>query len=706
MSKSKPGPSNHPANSPQASSQALLDELRLAADRAREERLKLARLVKHSADLPVNGGTTSTPGVSAPNDAKLTELSQQVERLDQVVSEKLDALEQAQQDIDSRTQYLESLRHTITEATAAFTIQVEQAQHFKAHVDAAKQHVKMSAGQVAEDVRQHLADSEAPIAERLKQLTALDEQIDKRIARMQQMHKQANEAVDKHLLGALRAAKEQAADLAGPVKAELDRHLHDQQAQIGEAIQARIAELDVDVDEALSPLTDRFNQIVGDAQARADELAGALPARLEEQVQQQMNALREAVAKQAEEIATGQDEKTLVSAQQIMRDKVAQALDAYLSEAEDDAGGYVEGLIAKLDDARIDALGRYEQLIEKIEQDRKTNQQQTLEQFRQQLRDAVSEYSIEPEQAIAKIDAEFKRLGDLADQRVEKAQQVIEQTADHIHRSAATAVDAAIKVSDRKLEEYQTNALTRLQAIDDEVEDGIEESRQRLAGYEKTTRRFEDEALRMAESAIAEAQQRLAGFESGITQRIALATNSTNETIAAVDGRLNKVEQDAAMRVTKIVELAESSGKAVAESIDALAKSAEQTAARAQADLDDKLREFEDISAEALRQAEATLRGNIGELRDASRSMIEVVARQVKAQASHIEPQTREVVDQAEQTLRRRIGELRDGAQSMVDLAVSRLEAQLNEVKRKAQHAAFQGVTPDEPASKKANDAA
>ena len=112
------------------------------------------------------------------------------------------------------------------------------------------------------------------------------------------------------------------------------------------------------------------------------------------------------------------------------------------------------------------------------------------------------------------------------------------------------------------------------------------------------------------------------------------------------------------------------------------------------------------VPADALKQAEQTLRGNIGELRDASRAMIEVVSKQVKAQASHIEPQTREVIDQAEQTLRRRITELREGAQSMVDLAVSRLESQLDEVKRKAQRTAFHGVQGEEGQPPPATDAA
>lgn len=684
MSQSSPGHSSTPLNTPQASSQALLDELRVAADRARDERLKLARLFKHTNDLPVNGSAPVNTSVPMIADHRIAELSDQVERLEQAVADKLAALDKSQQDIDSRTQYLESLRHTITDTTSAFVTQVEKAQHFKAHVDAAKQHVKMSAGRVVEDVRQHLAEYEAPIAERLKQLTDLDDQIDKRIARLQQMHKQAGEAVDKHLLSALRAAKEQAADLAAPVKAELDQHLKAQSEKIEKAIQAKIAALDVDVETALNPLTTRFDEIVQSAQAKAEALSQSLPAKLEAQVEKQMDALRETVAKQAEEVVTGLDEKTLEQAEQVMRDRVAVSLDNYLTEAEEEAGGYVDGLIAKLDAARVKAL----------------------EQFAASAKEVAADRSLDEEQVLHKLDQEVQRLHQQAQERVASAQNVLEQAVDGIHSRASAEVDAAIQTSSKALEQYESGMVEQLRAIDDDLEEGIEESRKRVTDYEKTARKLGDEAMRMVDANLAAATDRLSSFEAGITQRIGLATQSADDAIGSVDGRLDELEQDAAARVSRIVDLAESSGKVVAESIDALSQSAEQTAAKAQRDLEDKLRAFEDISAEALKQAETTLRTNIGELRDASRAMIEVVSKQVRAQASHIEPQTREVIDQAEQTLRRRIGELREGAQSMVDLAVSRLEGQLDEVKRKAQHAAFNGVKGQQDQQSPATDAA
>ena len=669
MSQSNPGQSK---NNAQASSQALLDELRSAADRARDERLKLARLVKHSSELPVSQQTATDAG-STP-DARFVALSQQIEQLEQTVSEKLQALDQVQQDIESRSQYLESLRHTITDTTRAFVTQVEQAQHFKAHVDAAKQHVKMSAGRVVEDIRQHLSEYEAPIAKRIEQLTEMDEQIDKRIARMQQMHKQANEAVDKHLLAALRTAKEQAGDLAQPVKEQVDQHLVEQAKKIEEAIQTKIGELDVDVEEALAPLTERFDAIVSEAQNKADLLADTMPDRLESAVAEQVEAMRNSMAEQAGAIIAGLDEKMIEQAGQRIHERVAKSLDGYLADADAHAGGYVDGLVAKLDEAREAALARFKEATQQIEAD----------------------CSVDREQMVRRIEEETARLTELADDRLDHAKGVIEDASDGIHRKAAAVVESALRAADAKIEEYESSAVDQIRLFDEGIDHSIAQSQQRLRDFEAHARKRRDESMDIADQAIIEAQERVSKFEAGIAQRIGNATQSVDDSVQAIDQRLQRVEQDASARVMKIVDLAEESGRSIAESMAAMSQAAEETAAQAQADLDQKLNAFEIISAEALKTAEETMRANISELRDSSRTMIDIVTRQVKAQAAEIEPQTAEVIDQAEQAMRRRLGELRDGAQSMVDLTVSRLESQLNEVKTKAQHAVFKGVDKPE----------
>lgn len=680
MSQSSQGHSNYAANASQASSQALLDELRVAADRARDERLKLARMFKHTQTLPVSSGSPE-PAVG---DARVAGLSEQVERLEQAVAEKLEALDHAQKDIDSRTQYLESLRHTITDTTRAFVTQVEQAQHFKAHVDAAKQHVRMSAGKVVEQVRRHLAESEAPIKDRIQELNTLDQQIDKRIARMQQMHKQAGDAVDKHLLAALRSAKEQAAELAEPMKQEVDIYLSTHRAKLEEAINTKISELDVDVEEALSPLTTKFEQIVTDAQAQADLLADTVPDRIETIVAEQLDAVSKTFVDKAKDITEGIDSKTMDAAGLAIHEHIAKSLDTYLSKAEQEAGGYVDGLVAKLDEAR----------------------EQAIERFEQQAKQVETTCNVDREQMLAKLDEEVGRIKTIAEERIAHAKQVIEEATDGMHVRAASAVDSALRQADVKLEDYEGIAVEHLRVIDDGIEHGIELSKKRISEHEKASRQQGVDALRRAETDVADAQKRLAMFEAAIAQRIGLATQTVNDAVGSIDDRMARVEQDASARVMNIVELAETSGKAVADSIDALALTAEQTAASAQKDLESKLSAFEEIATEALQHAESTLRTNIGELRDTSRSMIEVVSRQVKAQAGEIEPQTREVIAQAEQTLQRRIGELRESAQGMVDIAVSRLQGQLDEVKSKAQHTAFQGIDPQGEQAPEANEAA
>lgn len=749
MSQSSPG-QPQTSNAQQVSSQALLDELRTAADRARDERLKLARLVKHSAELPVNTASQQAQPGGTVSDARIAGLSEQVERLEQAVSEKLVALEQAQRDITSRTQYLESLRHTITDTTQAFMTQVEEAQHFKAHVDAAKQHVRMTAGRVVEDVRQQLTDLDIPINERINQLNDLDKQIDQRIARMQQMHKQANEAVDQHLRAALRQAQEQAAELCVPMKKEIGAYLASERAKMEAAIHDKIKELDIDVEDALTPVTERFNelvtqaqgkvndvakglepiteqieQIVAEGEAKADLFAETLPDRIETEISKNFEALRGKIAEKAQTIIDGVDEQAMEQAGRVIHEQIARELDQYLSKAEEEAGGYVEGLIKKLDDARADSLQRYELSIGKIEID----------------------HSLEYEQQLKKLGDEANQIKAKVDERVEHAQAILEQATDSIVTRAASIVDNALKNEEKKLADYESTAVNHLRAIDDGIEHDMESSRKRLVEFEKDTKKQGEEAIRVVEDGIAEAQKRLSGFESGINQRISLASKNADEVVDAIDGRLegiakeadriaedrvaeaqkrlagfesgiaqrislavkstddatgsiderlDKVEKDAARRIMQMVELAETSGNAVADSIDELAKSAETTAAQAQQDLDEKLRAFEHISAEALRTAEDVLRQNIGELRDSSRAMIEMVGRQVKAQASEIEPQTREVITQAEQTMRRRIGELRDAAQSMVDITVHRLESQLEAVKAKAQQQAFEGIDPQQ----------
>lgn len=216
------------------------------------------------------------------------QVAEQVRRLDAFVRGRLDALEQAQQDHDAREQQLVAREQAVAKATAAFADQLAQAQ-------ALSQQLEDTGAQA----QRHLAASAQPLADRLEQVKRLDRAVEQRMARMQQMHKQSGEAVDKFLLRALRDTKEEAADLIAPIKQELDEHLAKQTAAMERKVQEKIAELDVDIEDALAPLTRRFDEAMADAQRQADALAGALPGRVE----QELSKLEADTAKRIRQIA-------------------------------------------------------------------------------------------------------------------------------------------------------------------------------------------------------------------------------------------------------------------------------------------------------------------------------------------------------------------------------------------------------------------
>ncbi|MEM9414257.1 MAG: hypothetical protein AAGA29_02110 [Planctomycetota bacterium] len=329
---------SHPEPAASAeTTRALIRELHAAADRARDERLRLAQAQKQQrAHLDTQGGP-------APAD-QVVKLTDKIQQLDRVVQDRLDTLAQTQHEIDIRTERVNAMRHVIQAATDAFAAQVEHAQQFKCDIDAAKQAVQACAGEVAEEVRQHLAQTEEPIATRLKQLVEMDRAIDKRVARMQQMHKQAAEAVDKHLARALNDAKEQATELAAPIKAELDRHLVERTGALEQAVQAKIAELDVDVEDALAPLTRRFDAVVADAGRRVDTLAASLPERVDDVLQRRITQGLADLDKQAQAQLAGLEADAAKRVTSITRIAQAsgQSLAAALAKLADESRGKAE----------------------------------------------------------------------------------------------------------------------------------------------------------------------------------------------------------------------------------------------------------------------------------------------------------------------------------------------------------------------------
>lgn len=332
------------ATTSEEAARALTRDLHAAADRARDERLRLAQAQKLQQQL------LDDRGGPAPID-QIVSLTDKIKQLDAVVQRRLDTLAQTESQIDERTGRLEQVKHALDQATAAFAKEVERAQQFKRYIDAAQREAMASAGGLAEAVKQQLADTEQPIAQRLAELAALDRSIDQRIARMRQMHKQAAETVDQHLARALSDAQEQATELAAPIKADLDKHLLRQTAALEKAVANKVAELDLDVEEALSPLTRRFDAIVSDATRRADELAQALPARLDDALDERVDGLRATFADQVAEVLDGKDPAVVTKAKDRYTRQVRKRLVSLTDKFDDEANAIADDLERRIAEA-------------------------------------------------------------------------------------------------------------------------------------------------------------------------------------------------------------------------------------------------------------------------------------------------------------------------------------------------------------------
>lgn len=515
---------------PSPSSASLAADLRSAADRARDERLKLAAMVKQqNANVQLHGGPAPASQIAA--------LSEKIQRLDDAIAQRLEKLDAVDQRIDERVAKLDDLQLAITQSSKAFADQVEKAQHFKHHVDAAKQHVRMSAGQIVEDVRLHLESFEGPIAERLAALNDLDEQMDKRVARMQQMHKQAGDAVDKHLLGALRAAKEQATAMVEPIKQELDTFLKERAVAMEEAVQSKIAALDIDVEDALRPVTSRFEQIVAQAQTQAAELADALPGELDARCETHVEKLRETLLAQVSALMQGWDEKAIREAAERYRQEVGNKLGSMFDEVEQEAEVFSEKLSDRFEDSREKAAARFDTVLDELEAGYDARAQKLLGSMQERIAEVI-----ETAEQDARIVA--ARAADIA---ASSAHQALEQ----INERSAQVDEQAARINDR------------LAAITGCIKESGQQNREQIAEIES------------------DAGERLDAVENATRTRL-------EDIQAASKARIEQIEHDASRLLIELTAMAESSGRRVSSSLATLSRLARDKADQAQAQIDNQ----------------------------------------------------------------------------------------------------------------------
>ena len=225
--------------SPADAARALADDLHAAADRARDERIQLAQALRLAGQVPPAAPEPLPPVPPTPASAALRaeQLAESLVKIDAVIRSRLDTLNQTQARIDEGERRLVTLERSIRQATDGFVEKVNQAR-------VVAQAQQVSKAQAPPSASAPKLPDAAAVAQRLEQLGELDQSIDKRIARLQQMHKQAGEVVDRCLKSAVGEIEEKAAELAAPIQAEVERLLARQAKHAEAELAKRLAALE------------------------------------------------------------------------------------------------------------------------------------------------------------------------------------------------------------------------------------------------------------------------------------------------------------------------------------------------------------------------------------------------------------------------------------------------------------------------------
>ncbi|MEM9294880.1 MAG: hypothetical protein AAGA57_03685 [Planctomycetota bacterium] len=410
-------------------------QLESVLDRARDERLRMARLVKSYEGRLAQASVPAT----AETVARLTD---QIETLGRAVEERFARLEDAELDIARREARLKELEHSAAEATRALADEVRRAQGFKDHIDAAKQHVRLSAGAVVEDVKAALSGFEGPIAEQLERLQKIETSVEDRVQSVERL-------IEDRVTGLLSRAGADAESALAPVQDRLKKFalaqakaLGDEARQHRDALNAtalkKVSELDFDVEESIRPIAERFTQEVTDATEAVDGLVAELREQITLAAEQQAETVRERMERAVEAA---------------VQQAVAERIGPYQQDAEAAAEAAVESAMARLRDAQAEPVAK-------------------AEAEARRLIDSASRAREQAGKAVAQLRQQAETVRHGVTEAVDAATQQIAGKADHLHEALGAAVVSAQQKVDQAVEGLSAKLTRRGQ----EIEDGLTQS--------------------------------------------------------------------------------------------------------------------------------------------------------------------------------------------------------------------------------------
>lgn len=636
-------------------------ELEAVLERARDERFRLVRIIK-SYESKLADAASPVPAES------LARLHSKIDQLDKAIDGRFDQLHDVEGNVDRRMAQIHELEKALGQSVAAFEQRLEASKNFGATIEAGKKEVRTIAGEVAREVRQQLADVEVGVMKKLEQLDTIDDHVCDKLDSV-------GRTVDDYTNGLIGDLVEKAKQGLQPLRLDLAKHAEEQIDVIDRLIAERIAGLDVDVDEALKPLTDRFASVFENAHKEADSIENRLEEHIGKVIEQSLgNRLEEMVQKR---LSTAEAEM-----QDAVDRTVMQKVDAILSEQDAAMRRKVEAverraaeLRARLETAadhqaeQLDAAAaagreRRDELIAQINQ-----HQDEASRKLQSAREVVEQSARQVASQRASLDAAAreaelmieKRSKELVQTAGREAEAAIAERITEIEEATSRRGDAAIRSVEAKSESIRKEMREQVVGLMSKADDLMRPFGERIDG------RLE-ELAGQAEQGIARLEQRLTEW-SGEQSKAA---------VAAIKQAIDAAEAEAAGMSDRMAERADHLQAIRQRMTEMLAVEREQAA-----------RDIETTTAD-LQQQLAQARKSINGARKAAQSetfeITELMAghadklEQVRLQMSAlIEAQTGEIDGELQQAVENLQGRL-DGAMQQVEICRESVESEIEDV--------------------------
>lgn len=551
--------------------QGLIADLNQTLERARDERLRLVRLMK-DCETRIGGGGGAPD--AAPAD-EMRRVLEKVSAVDAALTVRFERLQEAETTLDQRATKIERMETGMRGLSQQFARDMQRARDFDADVMDARGRIEREAAEVLDSLRGQLrGEFDAicgEVTQTVEQMQDVEQALVDKRCDAQRVVQQAAGMIEGQVARAAEEIEDHGRHVIESVHQQLGERIDQATGVLNDRVDAaqqqlhdKLTVIDADADRLIEPVRAAIDSALERGGRAADELAASLTGRLDGELTDRLERHRDALAAREAQLCRELVERFDGHAA-ALRERLGRALRDAEGEALQRASEAVEGRVAavvadargRADDvtksmqARLDACFdqvacEAENAAEKLRQmladtgfEADRHAAALLERVEAQLRSKVVEAAglVEPfeqraraiaDRQRASLDEMADRFREAADRHVLHANEEVATAASAIQRKAGEVVaqferdtHAVVEPLDRQLE-------SRLAALRERGPRAVDEAMSQAHERLKDVRASASAMVKMVEEQLADrleamgprAQARLASAQHALDERI------------------------------------------------------------------------------------------------------------------------------------------------------------------------------------------